>query len=120
LSTLSDTDGGSNARRTRTNPHLLTTSLLRPAGCLNLQRFLASGCSPHRQQRRVAEGSPPGEPIGHALVAPAEPLGRKRNISRHLAGLATRRGEKCGLIPDRSVPLGLSWRPENGKTGYRQ
>ena len=35
----------------------------------NTQRcFLASGCSPRRQQRNVAEGSPPGEPIGHALV----------------------------------------------------
>jgi len=31
--------------------------------------FLASGCSPRRQQRNVSEGSPPGEPIGHALVA---------------------------------------------------
>jgi len=32
------------------------------------RRFLPSGCSPRRQQRSVAEGSPPGEPIGHALV----------------------------------------------------
>ncbi|MFV2074064.1 MAG: hypothetical protein ACC742_15640, partial [Thermoanaerobaculales bacterium] len=30
--------------------------------------FLASGCSPRRQQREVAEGSPEGEPIGHALM----------------------------------------------------
>jgi len=31
--------------------------------------FLALGCSPRRQQRIVAEGSPQGEPIGHALMA---------------------------------------------------
>ncbi|MFV2073715.1 MAG: hypothetical protein ACC742_13835, partial [Thermoanaerobaculales bacterium] len=31
--------------------------------------LLASGCSPRRRQRKVAEGSPLGEPIGHALVA---------------------------------------------------
>jgi len=36
----------------------------------------------------------------HRRTAPgaaAGPLGRKRRISRHLAGLATRRGEICGL-----------------------
>ena len=31
--------------------------------------FLTSGCSPRRQQRNVTEGSPQGEPIGHALMA---------------------------------------------------
>ena len=45
-------------------------------------RALTSAREPHRRA---------------ALVAPAGPLGRKRHISRHLAGLATRRGEKSGL-----------------------
>jgi len=37
----------------------------------------------------VAEGSPPGEPIGHALVAV--------HWAPHVAALATEPGEICGL-----------------------
>jgi hypothetical protein len=36
-------------------------------------------------------------------VRAPRPSGRKRHISRHLAGLATRGGEKCGFVALRVV-----------------
>jgi len=54
---------------TAVKPAYLTSFLLRAPIHRTQRCFLASGCSPRRQQRRVAESSPPGEPIGHALVA---------------------------------------------------
>ncbi|MFV2074102.1 MAG: hypothetical protein ACC742_15830, partial [Thermoanaerobaculales bacterium] len=50
-------------------PAYLTSFLLRLAMHHTRRCLLASGCPPRRQQRSVAEGSPPVEPIGHAVMA---------------------------------------------------
>jgi len=67
--------------------------------------FLASGCSPRRQQRRVAEGSPPGEPIGHALVTVRHKR-RRRAVTYQKYALRAPRVEN----PTGHVASSPSWR----------
>jgi len=70
--------------------------------------FLASGCSPRRRQRRVAEGSPPGEPIGHALAAVRHKRRRRAVTYRKYALRAPRRPQRRPLRAPWSRILGAA------------
>ena len=67
--------------------------------------FLASGCSSRRQQRDVAEGSPSGEPIGHALVAVRH---KRRRRAVTYFEYALRAPSRPGRGPQRR-PLRAPW-----------
>ena len=74
--------------------------------------FLASGCSPRRQQRKVAEGSPQGEPIGHALVAVRH---KRRRRAVTYCRVRAPRPARPGRVPQCRPPMGLVSRDQGAR-----
>ena len=69
--------------------------------------FLTLGCSPRRQQRNVAEGSPQGEPIGHALMAVRHK--RQRRAVTYCKVQGAPQGEETRLATAPRRPRDETW-----------